>query len=116
MDATDCECFPQVSLTSCTSGPLDGTQRQAVGTRTGPVARHTYRSGHSVASADRTVFLEIPATRVISEIHTPLPDVAGGSRPHAPRPTPASFLARFKPEFRGSWSTFSCRTVISNGC
>jgi hypothetical protein len=38
---------------------------------------------------------------------------AVGSQPSPPRSTPASSLARLRPESRGSWSIFSCRTVVS---
>ena len=45
---------------------------------------------------------------------TPPPTCAAvGSQPNPPRSTPASSLARLRPGSRGSWSIFSCRTVVS---
>ena len=38
---------------------------------------------------------------------------AVGSQPSPPRSTPASSPARLRPGSRGSWSIFSCRTVVS---
>ena len=38
---------------------------------------------------------------------------AVGSQPSPPQSAPASSLARLRPGSRGSWSIFSCRTVVS---
>src|SRR5919205_1277120 len=43
----------------------------------------------------------------------PPPAATGGSQPSPPRLAPASSPARIEPGSRGSWSTFSCRTVVS---